>query len=227
MIDAVHGFARGLSAANPSRARSAAKLRHARWITSTASSRRHGRTSFGLRLYLCRDLARLRLRAFVIDAYARRIVGWRASRTAHAGFVLDALEQPLHDRRPVHRGGLLHHSDRGSQYVSIKYTERLAKAGVEPSVGSVRDSYDNALSETINGIYKVEVIYRRWPWPTSRSSSSQRWNGATGSITGGSWSPSATFRRPNASNAATPCCNNQLWRHNLNQMAVGNRVRVR
>jgi transposase InsO family protein len=102
--------------------------------------------------------------AFVIDAYARRIVGWRASRTAHAGFVLDALEQALHDRRPAHRGGLIHHSDRGSQYVSIKYTERLAQAGVEPSVGSVGDSYDNALAETINGLYKAEVIHRRGPW---------------------------------------------------------------
>jgi putative transposase len=93
--------------------------------------------------------------AFVIDAYARRIVGWRASRTAHAGFVLDALE---------HGGGLIHHSDRGSQYVSIKYTERLAEAGIEPSVGSVGDSYDNALAETINGLYKAEVIHRRGPW---------------------------------------------------------------
>jgi putative transposase len=102
--------------------------------------------------------------AFVIDAYARRIVGWRVSRTAHAGFVLDALEQALHDRRPVHRGGLVHHSDRGTQYVSIKYTERLAEAGVEPSVGSVGDSYDNALAETINGLYKAEVIHRRGPW---------------------------------------------------------------
>src|SRR5690606_9127688 len=74
--------------------------------------------------------------AFVIDAYARRIVGWRVSRTAHAGFVLDALEQALHDRRPIHGGGLVHHSDRGVQYVSIKYTERLAEAGIEPSVGS-------------------------------------------------------------------------------------------
>ena len=101
--------------------------------------------------------------AFVIDAFARRIVGWRASRTAHAGFVLDALEQALHDRRPV-RGGLVHHSDRGSQYVSIKYTERLAEAGIEPSVGSVGDSYDNALAETINGLYKAEVIHRRGPW---------------------------------------------------------------
>ena len=104
--------------------------------------------------------------AFVIDAYARRIVGWRASRTAHASFVLDALEQALHERRPQHRAGLIHHSDRGSQYVSIKYTERLAEAGIEPSVGSVGDSYDNALAETINGLYKAEVIHRRGPWRT-------------------------------------------------------------
>ena len=102
--------------------------------------------------------------AFVIDTFARRIVGWRTSRTAHTGFVLDALEQALHDRRPVHRGGLVHHSDRGSQYVAIKYTERLAEAGIEPSVGSVGDSYDNALAETINGLYKAEVIHRRGPW---------------------------------------------------------------
>jgi transposase InsO family protein len=102
--------------------------------------------------------------AFVIDAFARRIVGWRASRTAHASFVLDALEQALFERRPVRDGGLVHHSDRGVQYVSIKYTERLAEAGVEPSVGSVGDSYDNALAETINGLYKAEVIWRRGPW---------------------------------------------------------------
>jgi putative transposase len=98
--------------------------------------------------------------AFVIDVYARYIVGWRVSRTAHAGFVLDALEQAIHERRP-NRGGLVHHSDRGSQYLSIKYTERLAEAGIEPSVGSVGDSYDNALAETINGLYKAEVIHRR------------------------------------------------------------------
>ncbi len=101
--------------------------------------------------------------AFVIDAFARKIVGWRASPTAHAGFVLDALEQALHDRRPV-GGGLVHHSDRGVQYVSIKYTERLAEAGLLPSVGSVGDSYDNALAETINGLYKAEVIWRKGPW---------------------------------------------------------------
>ena len=102
--------------------------------------------------------------AFVIDAYARRIVGWRVSRSAHAGFVLDALEQALHDRKPVSGGGLVHHSDRGVQYVSIKYTERLAEAGLVPSVGSVGDSYDNALAETINGLYKAELIHRRGPW---------------------------------------------------------------
>ena len=102
--------------------------------------------------------------AFVIDVYARYIVGWRVSRTAHAGFVLDALEQAIHDRKPVSKGGLIHHSDRGSQYLSIKYTERLADAGIEPSVGSIGDSYDNALAETINGLYKAEVIHRRGPW---------------------------------------------------------------
>jgi transposase InsO family protein len=101
--------------------------------------------------------------AFIIDAYARRIVGWRVSRTAHASFVLDALEQALHERRPAHKTGLVHHSDRGSQYVSIRYTERLAEAGIEPSVGSVGDSYDNALAETIDGLYKAEVIHRRGP----------------------------------------------------------------
>ena len=99
--------------------------------------------------------------AFIIDAFARRIVGWRVSRTAHTGFVLDALEQALFDRRPVGGAGLVHHSDRGSQYVSIKYTERLAVAGIEPSVGSVGDSYDNALAETINGLYKAELIHRK------------------------------------------------------------------
>ncbi|WAT14513.1 IS3 family transposase [Xanthomonas fragariae] len=98
--------------------------------------------------------------ALVIDVYARRIVGWKVSQTAHTDFVLDALEQALHARRPT-EGGLIHHCDRGVQYVSIRYTERLADAGIEPSVGSVGDSYDNALAETINGLYKAEVIHRR------------------------------------------------------------------
>ena len=102
--------------------------------------------------------------AFVIDAFARRIVGWRVSRTAQAGFVLDALEQALHERRPVGGGGLIHHSDRGVQYVSIRYTQRLAEAGIEPSVGSVGDSYDNALAESVIGLYKAEVIHRLGVW---------------------------------------------------------------
>ena len=97
--------------------------------------------------------------AFVIDVYARRIVGWKVSSTAHTDFVLDALEQALHARRP--KESLIHHSDRGVQYVSIRYSERLAEAGIESSVGSVGDSYDNALAETINGLYKAEVIHRR------------------------------------------------------------------
>jgi transposase InsO family protein len=101
--------------------------------------------------------------SFVIDAFARRIVGWRVSRTARADFVLDALEQALHDRQPW-RANLIHHSDRGVQYVSLKYTERLAEAGIEPSVGSVGDSYDNALAETVIGLFKAEVIHRRGPW---------------------------------------------------------------
>jgi len=107
--------------------------------------------------------------AFVTDVFARKIVGWRVSRTAHAAFVLDALEQAVHDRRPPQSqngGGLVHHSDRGSQYLAIAYTERLAEAGLEPSVGSVGDSYDNALAETVNGLYKAEVIWRRGPWRT-------------------------------------------------------------
>lgn len=107
--------------------------------------------------------------AFVIDVFARRIVGWRVSRSARADFVLDALEQALCDRRPVRQGGLVHHSDRGVQYVSIRYTERLAEAGIEPSVGSVGDSYDNALAETINGLFKTELIHRRGPWHSAET----------------------------------------------------------
>jgi transposase InsO family protein len=101
--------------------------------------------------------------AFVIDVYARRIVGWRVSSSARTDFVLDALEQALHERRPA-ENALVHHSDRGSQYLSICYTDRLAEAGIEPSVGSVGDSYDNALAETINGLYKAQIIHRCGPW---------------------------------------------------------------
>jgi len=107
--------------------------------------------------------------AFVIDVYARRIVGWRVSSAMRTDFVLDALEQALYDRQPQNSDALVHHSDRGSQYVSIKYTERLGEAGIEPSVGSRGDSYDNALAETINGLYKTELIHRRAPWKTKES----------------------------------------------------------
>ena len=107
--------------------------------------------------------------AFVTDVFARRIVGWRVSSSMHTDFVLDALEQALYARQPEQTDGLVHHSDRGSQYVSIRYTERLAEAGLEPSVGSRGDSYDNALAETINGLYKAEVIHRRGPWKTRAS----------------------------------------------------------
>ena len=101
--------------------------------------------------------------AFVIDAYARRIVGWRVSRTAETGFVLDALEQALHARQPMRGAGLVHHSDRGVQYLSIRYSERLAEAGIVPSVGSIGDSFDNALAETVIGLFKAEVIRRIGP----------------------------------------------------------------
>ncbi|HQV15465.1 MAG TPA: IS3 family transposase, partial [Denitromonas sp.] len=107
--------------------------------------------------------------AFVIDVFARRIVGWRTSSSMRTDFVLDALEQALYARQPERSDTLIHHSDRGSQYVSIRYSERLAEAGIEPSVGSRGDSYDNALAETINGLYKAEMIHRRAPWKTKEA----------------------------------------------------------
>lgn len=100
--------------------------------------------------------------AFVIDAYSRMIVGWRVSSTLRSDLALDALEQALYARPD--NDGLVHHSDRGVQYLSIRYTDRLAEVGIEPSVGSVGDSYDNALAETIIGLYKTEVIRHRGPW---------------------------------------------------------------
>lgn len=119
--------------------------------------------ALGERLCLCRDMS-----GFCVcgrrhsDVFARRIVGWRVSRTAIAGFVLGALEQAVHQRQPV--SGLPHHFVRGSQDLSIGYTERLAEAGIEPPVGSIGDSYNNALAETINGLFKAEVIHRPGPW---------------------------------------------------------------
>jgi putative transposase len=100
--------------------------------------------------------------AFVIDVYSRRIVGWRVSSNLRSDLALDALEQALCERTKT--VGLVHHSDRGIQYLSIRYTQRLAEAGMELSVGSAGDSYDNALAETINGLFKTEVIHRRGPW---------------------------------------------------------------
>jgi putative transposase len=101
--------------------------------------------------------------AFIIDAYSRAIIGWHVSRSLHTDLVLTALEQALWTRRgPL--TGLVHHSDRGVQYRSIRYTERLAAAGIAPSVGSRGDSYDNALAETVNGLYKTELVHRRGPW---------------------------------------------------------------
>lgn len=105
--------------------------------------------------------------AFVIDAFARRIVGWKVSTTTSTDFVLDALEQAIHARRPGPGDKLIHHSDRGSQYLAMSYTQRLAEADLVPSVGSVGDSYDNALAETINGLYKAKVIWRRRSWPNA------------------------------------------------------------
>ena len=100
--------------------------------------------------------------AFITDVFSRKIVGWRVSNSLRSDLALDALEQALHARPDLSQ--LVHHSDQGAQYLSIRYTERLAEAGIEPSVGSVGDSYDNALAETIFGLYKAEVIRRNGPW---------------------------------------------------------------
>jgi putative transposase len=102
--------------------------------------------------------------AFVIDVFARRIVGWRASASLRTDLALDALEQAIYARCDTDTGDLVHHSDRGTQYLSIRYTERLADAGIELSVGSRGDAYDNALAETVIGLFKTEVIRRRGPW---------------------------------------------------------------
>jgi transposase InsO family protein len=100
--------------------------------------------------------------AFITDVFSRKIVGWRVSNSLRSDLALDALEQALHARSDL--DGLVHHSDRGVQYLSIRYTERLAESGIEPSVGSIGDSYDNALAETVNGLFKTEIIYPNGPW---------------------------------------------------------------
>lgn len=112
----------------------------------------------------CRSWSGFVYVAFVIDTFANRIIGWSVSQTATASFVLEALNQAVHERQPLKGQKLIHHSDKGSQYVSIRYTERLAIADIIPSVGSVGDSYDNALAESIIGLFKTEVIKRRSSW---------------------------------------------------------------
>jgi putative transposase len=102
--------------------------------------------------------------AFVVDVFARRIVGWRVSSSLVTDFVLDALEQAIYDRCGAGVADLVHHSDRGTQYVSMRYSERLAEAGIAPSVGSRGDSYDNALAESVIGLFKTEVVQRKGPW---------------------------------------------------------------
>jgi putative transposase len=107
--------------------------------------------------------------AFVVDAYARRILGWRVATTMTTAMVLDAIEHAIWTRQQegaIDLKGVVHHTDRGSQYTSIRFTERLAEAGIQPSVGAVGSSYDNALAETINGLYKTELIRPRKPWRT-------------------------------------------------------------
>ena len=134
--------------------------------------------------------------AFVIDVFARRIVGWRVSTSLRTDFVLDALEQAIYDRRGDGAGDLVHHSDRGTQYLSMRYTERLADAGIALSVGSRGDAYDNALAETIIGLFKTEVIRRRGPVASHRRGRiPPRSRGSTGSTPGGYWNRSATSRR--------------------------------
>jgi len=128
--------------------------------------------------------------ASVTDVFAHRIVGWRVARSMRTDLAPDALQQAIWARGGPH--GVIHHSDRGSQHPSIRYTERLADAGLESSVGSKGDSYDNALAETING---PEVIHKRGPWRRVDEVKTRPWNGSTGSTTACSWSPSVTSRR--------------------------------
>lgn len=151
--------------------------------------------ALGLRLHVCLDLAGFRVRRLRYRRLRRYIVGWRVSRSMHTEFVLDALEQALWARQPE-RNALIHHSDRGSQSVSIRYSERLSEAGIEPSVGSLGDSYDNALAETINGLYKAEVIHRPGPWKSVEAVELATLEGSHGSTITACLSRSGTFRQP-------------------------------
>ena len=136
--------------------------------------------------------------AFVVDVFSRAIVGWRVSASLRTELALDALEMALWARGADHLPDLVHHSDRGVQYLSIRYTERLAEAEAVGSVGSRGDSYDNALAETVNGLYKAELINRQGPGGRSRRSSSRPPSGSISGTPAGSTRPAATSRRPSS-----------------------------
>ncbi len=159
-----------------------------------------------------------------LDVFARRIVGWRVSSSMTTDFVLDALEQALYARQPQRDSSLVHHSDRGSLYVTIRYSERLAEAGVEPSVGSKGDSYDNALAETINGLYKAELIHRRAPWKTKEASELATLEGCPGSTPTACSNPSATSRpqRPRQTTTSNSPAGSARWWPDLTQRASAN-----
>jgi putative transposase len=158
--------------------------------------------------------------AFVIDVFSRRIVGWRVSSSLRSDLALDALEQALYDRALAPTAPLVHHSDRGGQYLSIRYTERLAEAGIERSVGSVGDSYDNALAETVIGLFKTEEIRRRGPWRGSMTSSSRRSSGSHGTTTSISSSLSATCHRLSSSRRTmTDRLLQVAWRFSRNRVS--------
>ena len=158
--------------------------------------------------------------AFVIDVFSRRIVGWRASNSLRSDLALDALEQALYESPIIQTEQLVHHSDRGVQYLSIRYTERLAQAGIEPSVGSTADSYDNALAETVIGLFKTEEIHRRGPWKGSRTSSSRRSSGSRGTTATVCSNRSATFRRPSSRRPTMTVRRLQsAWRFSRNELS--------
>ena len=158
--------------------------------------------------------------AFVIDTFARRIVGWRVSRTAHAGLVLDALEQALHDRRPVRSGGLVHHSDRGSQYVSNTPSAWPRPASnLRWAASAVLTTTRWPRRSTASTRPKLSIDAGRGA--TSKRSSSPHWNGWIGSTIAGGWSPLATSRQPRPRNATTPQSRSRRWPRDSNESASG------
>lgn len=164
--------------------------------------------------------------AFVIDVFARRIGGLRVSRSMPTDFVPDALEQALYARPPERDHALIHHSDRGSQDVSIRYTERSSEAGMEPSVGSKGDPYDNALAEIINGLYQAKLIHRRAPWKTREAGELAARNGCPLLITIGSLSLSGLCRRRKLRHTITDSSRKHRKRPDLNPTASAIAVAV-